>query len=74
METGQVVRSKPTLPRSAGSKKRRKPPAAEEDEGGSEAEEAYNPVQCAVCETEVGLRELPPSGVYHLFNVIPSNA
>jgi hypothetical protein len=37
-------------------------------------DENYNPVCCTVCGTEIGLRELPPSGVYHLFNVVASNA
>ena len=32
-----------------------------------------NPVCCAVCETEVGLRD-PSEGVYHLFNVFASNS
>jgi len=36
--------------------------------------EQYNPVHCAACDTEIGLRELPPSGIYHFFNVIPTNA
>jgi hypothetical protein len=40
----------------------------------SAEEEVYNPVQCALCETEVGLREMGPKGAYHLFNVLATNS
>lgn len=50
------------------------PPAAAPGPGGAAGEERYNPVHCAACDTELGLRELPPSGVYHLFNVVASTA
>ena len=51
------------------------PGAAEEPpRDGAAAEEQYHPVHCAACDTEVGLRELPPSGLYHFFNVFASSS
>lgn len=48
---------------------------AEEGRGREEGEEeCYNPVHCAGCETEVGLREVGEGGVYHFFQVVASNS
>lgn len=75
VETSQVVkpadRPQPTSKRR---RSRQPQPEASDLQEDNEVVEQYNPVHCALCDTEVGLRELPPSGVYHLFNVIPSNA
>ncbi|KAL4443467.1 hypothetical protein ABPG75_011204 [Micractinium tetrahymenae] len=38
-----------------------------------DAAERLNPVCCAACDTEVGLRD-PAEGVYHFFNVFASNS
>jgi hypothetical protein len=46
------------------------PPAA----AAAAAEERYNPVACGACGEEVGLREVGPSGLYHFFHVLASNA
>lgn len=44
--------------------------AAEEMPG---SEDKLNPVVCAVCDTEVGLRDAA-DGVFHFFNTFASNA
>ncbi|KAI7843356.1 hypothetical protein COHA_003052 [Chlorella ohadii] len=41
--------------------------------GGSGEEGPLNPVCCAVCDTEVGLRDAQ-DGVYHFFNIFASNS
>ena len=38
-----------------------------------ETEERLNPVLCAVCETEVGLRSIG-DGIFHFFNAVASNS
>ena len=47
-------------------------PATAGAAGGGEGGEVLHPVQCAACETEVGLRD--SEGVYHFVNVVASNA
>jgi hypothetical protein len=37
-------------------------------------EEKYNPVYCAACDNELGLREVGPEGAYHLFHVLASTS
>lgn len=38
-----------------------------------DAVQRLNPVCCAACDTEVGLRD-PAEGLYHFFNVFASNS
>jgi hypothetical protein len=40
---------------------------------GQAEEEQLNPVLCAACGEEVGLRVAAADGVYHFFNVVASN-
>lgn len=40
--------------------------------GAGVGEDMFNPVQCAACDTEVGVRD--SEGIYHFFNVVTSNA
>ena len=68
VDTSKVVKGEAE----SGSKKRKKTPVAEEDE--NEGNEQYNPVHCAACDNELGVREIGPTGLYHFFHVVASNS
>jgi len=36
--------------------------------------DAYYPVKCASCDTELGYKEQKENGVFHFFNVLASNS
>lgn len=50
------------------------PPRETTQSSTSDIEEKYNPVYCAVCDNELGLREIGSEGAYHLFHVLASTS
>lgn len=72
VKSDEVLRYQTKPDRKQRSRKRRKPEeAAEPTPAGMEADEAYHPVCCAECSTEVAV--LDKDEVYHFFNVLSSH-
>jgi len=84
VDTKQIVKPTPeaTHPRSQKGRRNKKAqpgeppplPLGTNQGSTSDAEEKYNPVYCAVCDNELGLREIGPEGAYHLFHVLASTS
>ena len=82
VDTQQIVKPAPEAASKQQRKRRQRqqlPPKTDKncsnDENAASKElelEQYNPVHCASCDNELGLRELGPSGAYHLFHVLAS--
>mmetsp|Transcript_32239 Transcript_32239/g.70337 ORF Transcript_32239/g.70337 Transcript_32239/m.70337 type:complete len:202 (-) Transcript_32239:279-884(-) len=68
MNKQRTARNKKNAPASEAATSGTEPMAMEQPS--AEAAEAYHPVQCAACETEVGLFD--SKDVYHFFHVFPS--
>ena len=76
VETKQIVKPAAEQP-NPGSRKGRRQQENKPDSttsNTSNTEEKYNPVYCAVCDNELGLREVGPEGAYHLFHVLASTS
>lgn len=75
VNTTQIVRPASQVQHTRRKKKKKATVEEEErDVHHQEEDERYNPVACDVCDTELGLREVGPNGMYHLFHVIASTS
>ena len=85
VDTKQIVKPTPEPPNPSSQKGRRNKkiqpsepppslPEANQHRTSDDVEEKYNPVYCAVCDNELGLREIGLEGAYHLFHVLASTS